>query len=317
VQPSNKEAGYILRRLMRRIITYQYQYDIGSLPQKLFERIVNKYQTFPDYKNLDVECAKKVFEAEYERFIKTLSRGLAEFFKKYPEMKFREDARREKNYEFHTVRIVSSEDTFYFHQTYGLTIDIIKDLAKRGGHSVDEAGFNKKFKKHQEISRVGAEKKFGGHGIVSYKLQATSYKLIRLHTATHLLHQALRDVLGKNIKQMGSDINEERLRFDFSHGQKMTAEEIKKVEDLVNQKIKEGLSVSVEEMSVEKAKEQGAMGVFEHKYSSQVKVYSVGEFSKEICGGPHVKNTAELGHFKIKKEESSSAGVRRIKALLE
>jgi alanyl-tRNA synthetase len=166
-------------------------------------------------------------------------------------------------------------------------------------------------KRHQEISRRGAEKKFGGIG------KEADYQAVKLHTATHLLHQDLREVLGPHVKQMGSDITTERLRFDFSHPQKLTPEEIKKVEDLVNAKIKEDLEVIKEEMSYKEAIEKGALAFFKDKYPERVTVYSIGNFSKEICAGPHVHRTSELGHFKIIKEESSAAGIRRIKAILE
>ena len=192
-----------------------------------------------------------------------------------------------------------------------------EELAKEKGLEVDKQGFAKNLKKHQEISRAGAEKKFGGHGIK--KLQTTNYKLqiTKLHTATHLLHQALREVLGEHIKQMGSDITPQRLRFDFSHPTKVTPEELKKVEDLVNQKIKEDLKVQREEMPYEKAIKSGALAFFKQKYPKIVSVYSINNWSKEICAGPHVQRTGELGSFKIIKEESSGAGVRRIRAVLK
>lgn len=171
-------------------------------------------------------------------------------------------------------------------------------------------GFNKLFKEHQEKSRQGSEQKFKG-GLAEQNEQTIAY-----HTATHLLHEALREVLGDHVKQSGSNITTERLRFDFTHPQKMTKEEIQKVEDLVNEKIKEDLPVTCEEMSYDEAKKSGAIGLFTSKYGDRVKVYTIGDFSKEICGGPHVKHTGELGRFKIKKEESSSSGIRRIKAVL-
>jgi alanyl-tRNA synthetase len=194
----------------------------------------------------------------------------------------------------------------------------MKALCKERGVEFDEEGFEKKFeaafkkaqKKHQEISRVSAAKKFKGG------LADESYETTKLHTTAHLLLQALREILGEHVVQKGSNITAERLRFDFSHPEKLTNEQIKKVEDLVNQKIKENLPVSCEEVTLEEAKKQCAMGVFEEKYGDKVKVYKVGTFSKEICGGPHVKNTSELGEFKIKKEKSIGTGIRRIKAVL-
>jgi alanyl-tRNA synthetase len=189
---------------------------------------------------------------------------------------------------------------------------MIEELAAEKKISVDVSGFNKEYEKHQELSRVGAEKKFKGG------LSEASEITARLHTATHLLNQALRQVLGKkDIYQKGSNITPERLRFDFNFERKLTDEEIRKVEDWVNSRIKEKIDIVREEMSVEDAKKKGAQGVFEHKYGEKVFVYSIGKKSVEICGGPHAKNTSELGHFKIQKEESSASGVRRIKAVLE
>jgi len=198
------------------------------------------------------------------------------------------------------------------YQSYGFPLELTKEIAKEKGIQVDEEAFNKEFKKHQQLSRTGAEKRFKGG------LADSSEETKKLHTATHLLNEALRIVLkDKNILQKGSNITPERLRFDFNFDRKLTQEEIKKVEASVNKKIKEVLPVTKEEMSLEEAKKLGIQGVFEHKYEKDVTVYSVGDFSKEICGGPHVNNTSELGHFKIKKEESSASGIRRIKAVLE
>jgi len=196
---------------------------------------------------------------------------------------------------------------------------MLKDLAEKENIKVDEKGFEEKRKSHQELSRAGAEKKFGGHGLGEARVFAKEdeEKVKKLHTATHLLHQALQDVLGGEVRQMGSDITPERLRFDFSYPQKMSAEQIKKVEEIVNQKIQEDLEIKCEEMDKEQALKSEAKAFFKAKYGDKVKVYSIGGFSKEICAGPHAQRTGELGLFKIKKEESSSAGVRRIKAALE
>ena len=190
-------------------------------------------------------------------------------------------------------------------------LELTEELAKEKGIKVNEEEFKKAFEKHQEVSRAGAEAKFGGVG------QRDNYDSVKLHTATHLLHQALRVVLGGHVRQMGSDITPVRLRFDFSHPSKITGEEKKMIEDLVNEKIKEDLQVVRTEMGYKQAVESGALAFFKEKYPETVSVYAAGEFSKEICAGPHVKRTSELGHFKIIKEESSSAGVRRIKAVLE
>ena len=190
-------------------------------------------------------------------------------------------------------------------------MEITEELAGEHGLGIDKEEFEKAFKKHQELSKKGAEKTFKG-GLADHTEIVT-----RLHTATHLLHKALRIVLGDHVAQKGSNITSERLRFDFSHPDKMTPEQIKRVEDIVNEQIKRDLPVTFEVMSLEQAKKSGAIALFGEKYGEQVKVYSIGDFSKEVCGGPHVKHTGELGKFRIVKEQSSSAGVRRIRAVLE
>ena len=199
---------------------------------------------------------------------------------------------------------------FRLYDTFGFPPEITEELAKEQGFKINMQEFEELFKMHQEKSRLGSEQKFKG-GLAEQNEITTAY-----HTATHLLHEALREVLGEHVKQNGSNITSERLRFDFTHPQKMTKEEIQKVEDLVNEQIQKDLAVTCEEMSYEDAKKSGAIGLFTDKYGDKVKVYAIGDFSKEICGGPHVSHTGELGKFKIKKEESSSSGVRRIKAIL-
>src|SRR3990167_749455 len=213
-------------------------------------------------------------------------------------------------------RELSGKEIFELYTTYGFPLEMVKELAEESGIALDETGFEEEFKKHQELSRSGAEGAFKG-GLADH-----SAKVKRYHTATHLLHQALRDVLGDHVAQKGSNITQERLRFDFSHPNKMTPEQIVQVEKIVNEKIKQDLAVHFHEMTVEEAKKYGARGLFEERYGDTVKVYSVGSgadaYSKEICGGPHVEHTAELaGTFKIIKEESVSAGIRRIKAVIE
>ena len=203
----------------------------------------------------------------------------------------------------------SGKVAFNLYQTYGFPLEMIEEELK--GVLVDKNEFQREFKKHQELSRQGAEKKFAG-GLADHSKETT-----KLHTATHLLHKALRMVLGDYVAQKGSNINPERLRFDFSHPQKLTEPEKKKVEQIVNEQIKNKLPVTLKEMTVNQAKKEGAIGLFGEKYGDKVKVYSIGDFSKEICGGPHVKNTSELGIFKIIKEQAVSAGIRRIKAKLE
>ena len=209
-------------------------------------------------------------------------------------------------------KVLSGKDSFLLYQSYGFPIEMTLEVAKEQGFSVDLRGFEQELKKHQELSRTAFA------GTFKSGLADDSEQTKKLHTATHLLNEALREVLGrKDIYQKGSNITPERLRFDFNFERKLTPEEIKKVENLVNKKIQESLEVSIKEMSLEDAKKVGAQGVFESKYGEKVKVYFIGDFSKEICAGPHVKNTLEIGKFKIKKEESSSAGVRRIKAVVE
>jgi alanyl-tRNA synthetase len=241
----------------------------------------------------------KELAQEEAKFSETLAKGEREFEKMLPNLL------KGKN------REISGRTAFKLYDTYGYPIELTKELAAEHGFTVDEAGFNAAFEKHQEISRSGADKQFKG-GLADHSEKTTA-----LHTATHLLHQALRTVLGEHVGQKGSNITPERLRFDFTHPSAMSKEEIQQVEDMVNAQIKRNLPVTCETMTVEEAKAQGAIAFFDSKYGEQVKVYSIGDFSKEVCGGPHVENTGDMGHFKILKEQSSSAGVRRIKAVLE
>jgi len=293
--PSNVERGYILRRVLRRAVRFGKLLDLPknfliSLAQKVIE---NYKEAYPELQSKQADILT-VIQNEEEKFEKTLEVGI-----------------KETNSAL-TKGDISGEDAFHIYESYGFPLEMIEEMAKEKGKEIkDKEGFYEAQKKHQEISRAGAEKKFGGIG------KGATYEATKLHTATHLLHAALRQVLGENVKQMGSDINPKRLRFDFSHFQKMAPEEIKKVEELVNQKIKEDLEVKKEEMPYEKAIETGALAFFKEKYPPKVTVYSISKFSKEICAGPHVKRTSELGHFKIIKEESSGAGVRRVRAVLE
>jgi alanyl-tRNA synthetase len=236
---------------------------------------------------------------EEEKFSATLQKGEHEFEKMLP------------NLLKGNSRVINGRIAFKLYDTYGFPIELTVELAKEHGFEVDTAGFDEAFQKHQEISRAGAEQQFKG-GLADHSDLTTA-----LHTATHLLHKALRTVLGEHVGQKGSNITPERLRFDFTHEAPMTDEELKRVEDMVNDAIRRDLTVTCETMSLEQAKEQGAIAFFESKYGEQVKVYSVGDYSKEVCGGPHVERTGSMGRFKILKEQSSSAGVRRIKAVLE
>jgi len=291
IVPSNLEQGYVLRRLIRRAIRYAkkigiekpFSHEIG---EKVIKLMGDEYDELIKNKDLIIEQLVQ----EEEKFNKTLEKGLKEF------------ENRKK---------IDGKEAFVLFSTYGFPFEMTKELAKEKGIEVDEKEFQKEFEKHQELSRTATAGKFKS-GLADNSEQVT-----KLHTATHLLLSALRKVLGNQVIQKGSNITGERLRFDFSHPEKVTPEQIQKVEEIVNEQIKKDLPVICEEMTVDEAKENGAVGVFESKYGDRVKVYSVEDFSSEICGGPHVDSTGKLGSFKIKKEESSSAGVRRIKAILE
>ena len=291
ILPSNIERGYILRRILRRAIRYGRILKLDSdflIP--MAKKVIEIYQdTYPQIKSKEADILI-IIQNEEEKFEKTLEKG---------EKKIRKITKTLK-YE------IKGNEAFDLYQSYGFPLELIEEIAKEKGLKIDKKAFFEAQKKHQEISRAGKEKKFGGGGKFSPKL----------HTATHLLHAALRKVLGDKVKQMGSDITSERLRFDFSYFQKMSDEQLKKVEEIVNQKIKEDLEVKREEMKYEEAVKKGALAFFKEKYPEEVSVYLIGNFSKEICAGPHVRRTSELGKFKIIKEESSGAGIRRIKAIL-
>ena len=299
VSPSNKEAGYILRRLLRRALVYEY---INFLNPQIFESAIIEaikiYGNFyPELKHRRDDIIN-AYWAEREKFSKTLSRGIKEL---------------EKN------ENITSEKAFSLYETFGLPYEIIKEFSGAKSSSLTRESFDKEFGKHQEKSRAGAAGKFGGHGLLlntgelKAKDEEELKKVTRLHTATHLLQAALRKILGENVRQMGSDITVERTRFDFSFPRKLTIDEIKKVEDLINEAISRKLKVKMEEMDIEEAKRSGALYFFKEKYPAHVKVYSAGDFSKELCGGPHVKNTQDIGKFVIIKEEASASGVRRIR----
>lgn len=246
------------------------------------------------YPNLHAKAPmiKNAIKEEVEKFSKTISQGAREFDR------LSKDG-------------ISGKEAFLLFSTYGFPFEMTRELANEKGIRIDEHDFREEMSRHQELSRAGAEQKFKG-GLLDHSPQSIKY-----HTATHLLHQALREVLGTRVLQKGSNITPERLRFDFSFERKMTDEEKKKVEDLVNAKIGDALPVSYEDIPFEEAQKKGALGLFEEKYGDKVRVYAVGNFSLEFCGGPHVSNTKELGTFKIAKEEAVSQGVRRIKAVLE
>lgn len=299
-RPSNIDRGYVLRRLIRRMTRHmsKLQIDLENISDLIDLTINNLNEMYPELQTKR-DIIKNVIIEEKDKFIKTLGHGEKEFEKVINKL------------EQENKNVIDGKTIFKLYETYGFPPEITADLAQEKGYKIDLTEFDKLFKEHQEKSRLGSEQKFKG-GLGEQNEITTAY-----HTATHLLHQALRNVLGDHVKQSGSNITTERLRFDFSHPEKMTPEQIKQVEDIVNEQIKRDLNVVSEEMPLEEAKKSGAIGLFENKYGDTVKVYTIGDFSKEICGGPHVKHTGELGHFKIKKEESSSAGIRRIKAILE
>ena len=284
VVPSNLERGYVLRRLIRRAIRYAKKIGI----EQAFTHKIAEVIEGVDNKDFVIEQLVQ----EEERFSKTLEKGLREFEK--------------------------GTDPFILFTTYGFPIEMTEELAKEKGIKIDKKKFEKEFEKHQKLSRTATAGKFKS-GLADHSEEVT-----KLHTTAHLLLSALRKVLGEHVSQKGSNITRERLRLDFSHSEKLTDEQLKKIEDLVNEQIKKNLLISCCETSLDEAKKMGAMGVFETKYGDKVKVYSIGPstgsgqaFSCEVCAGPHVKSTGQLGNFRIKKQESSSAGVRRIKAVLE
>ncbi len=305
VIPSNKEQGYILRRLMRRVIVYEHlNSDLFLIQEGILKKVMEMYS--PTYKELYNTDIIFEFKKEREKFNKTLKQGLKELEKS------------EK---------IDSKLAFKLYESFGLPYEIIKEVGDKKATKLTREAFDEEFKKHQEKSRAGAEKKFGGHGLLldTGELKAGNEeelkKATRLHTATHLLHTALRKVLGNEVHQAGSDITAERLRFDFNFPRKLTHEELQKIDDLANEAVRKDYKVTKREMTYEDAIKSGALAFFKLKYPPKVNVYTVGPdegfFSRELCGGPHVSHTAEIGHIKITKEEAVSAGVRRIRATVD
>ncbi len=291
IVPGNSEQGYVLRRLIRRAVRYGRSLGIESFTSQVANPI---YIIYDDY-NLNKEKINSELIKEKKHFLKTLEQGLRVFEKITTNSKE-----------------ISGKDAFLLYQSYGFPIEITEEIAKEKNLKLDKKEFEKEMQNHQKLSRTASAGKFKSG------LADNSELTTKLHTASHLLNEALREVLNnQEIFQKGSNITPERLRFDFNFDRKLTDEEKQKIENLVNEKIKEALPITMKEMSVQEAKQIGAQGVFDDKYGEKVKVYFIGNFSKEICAGPHTQNTSELGTFKIKKEESSSAGVRRIKAILE
>ena len=295
IKPSNTDQGYILRRLIRRAIRHAKKLNIdinSNWEEQIARLLISKYKKY--YSELDSNevVVLEVLKNEKEKFNRTLEKGLREFAKV-------------------SNKDIDGDVAFHLYDTYGFPIELTEELAHDAGINVDVKGFQEKFKAHQELSRTASAGKFKG-GLAGNSEIETKY-----HTATHLLNAALKVVVGPDVHQKGSNITDERMRFDFSCDHKLSDEEKQKTEDLVNLWISEGLDVRAQEMKKEDAIKSGAECMFIEKYPDIVTVYSIGDVSKELCGGPHVKNTSELGHFKIKKEEASSAGVRRIKAILE
>lgn len=300
VRPSNVEQGYVLRRLLRRVIRHMRKIgfnpdDITVLIDTFVKITTEMYPEIP----ANQDTIKEVVIEEKNKFMKTLEHGEKEFSKNVAKAKAEG---KEK---------LDGQVVFRLYDTFGFPPEMTAELAEEAGLKIDMEEFNELFKKHQDLSRAGSEAKFKG-GLADHSEQTTAY-----HTATHLLHKALQIVLGEHATQKGSNLTAERLRFDFANPCKVTPEQLKEVEDIVNEQIKRDLPVTCEEMTLEEAKASGATGLFANKYGEKVKVYTIGDFSKEICGGPHVERTGGMGHFKILKEQGVAAGIRRIKAVLE
>lgn len=291
VKPGNTEQSYVLRRLIRRAIIHGKKLNLEHFTEDVAESVFSIYKDHKELKNK--KSILKILSEEENKFNKTLEKGLNKF------------------HQLSKSKKLSGKEAFLLYQSHGFPIEMTKELARENKLKVDTKTFEEQLKRHQKLSKTASSGAFKS-GLSDHS-QATT----RLHTATHLLNEALRQVLGREVRQRGSNITPERLRFDFNFQRKLTPEEISKVETLVNKKIKETLPVSSEEMPLRKAMSSGAQAEFGAKYPERVSVYSIGDFSKEICTGPHVKNTNDIGHFKIIKEESSSAGVRRIKAVVE
>lgn len=299
IRPSNTDQGYILRRLIRRAIRHAKKLGIDTNTnwmEPIALEVIKKYENYyPEIKD-NKEVVLEVLKNESIKFNRTLEKGLKEFDKLLSHL---------------NGNVIDKDNAFKLYDTYGFPIELTEEMAHEHNLEVDTEGFKEKFLAHQELSRTASKGKFKG-GLMGHSDSETKY-----HTATHLLNAALKVVVGPFVHQKGSNINEERMRFDFSCDHKLTDEEKKQVEDLVNTWIKEDLPVTMDTMSKEEAIKSGAEAMFIEKYADIVNVYKIGEVSKEICGGPHVTHTGTLGHFKIAKEEASSAGVRRIKAILE
>ncbi len=313
ILPSNVGAGYILRRLIRRAVRYCRKLGVESsallsLAKIFIEEVYREaYPLLTEKENYILDELKK----ETDRFEATLEKGMKEFEKCVQGIARKNEFMKKNNPDYRDETVIGGKQAFHLYDTYGFPVELTEELAEERGLSVDKAGFDACFKEHQEKSRA-LEKGQAKGGLESHSEQAVKY-----HTATHLLNAALKAVLSPECNQKGSNINDERMRFDFNFDRPMTEAEVKAVEKLVNEKIQEDIPVVYREMSLDEARKENFVGVFDSKYGDVVKTYSIGNFSKEMCGGPHVARTGELGKFRIVKEQSSSAGVRRIKAVLE
>ena len=301
VTPGKVDQAYVLRRIIRRAIREAMKLELNkSFTVAMAQVVIDNYKDVYSELAINEKIILEEFEREERQFASALNRGTKEFEK----LIARVPAHIER-------KVISGKNAFELYETHGFPIELTVEMAAEKGFTVDMEGYQKAFEKHQERSRQGAEQKFKG-GLADH-----SDETARLHTATHMLHKALRIVLGDHVAQKGSNITAERLRFDFSHPDKMTPEQIAEVQKIVNEQIQRELPVICEEMTVDEARAAGAIGLFGDKYGERVKVYSIGDYSKEICGGPHAQNSKDLGEFIIQKEESSSRGVRRIKAIIK
>lgn len=328
IDPSNEGRGYILRRLIRRAMVAHYKYIGAGLDTKFYlapaKEVVRIYSLEKQYSNLreNEDRILNIIGVETEKFGRTLDRGLQEFKKTIGPLFIAWEGEKEKKVK---DKLIPAHIVFRLYDTYGFPVEVTREIARTEySADIDEEGFKKRVEQHRKISRAGVEKKFGGHGLLldTGELKAGSEEelkiVTRLHTATHLLNAALRKVLGEGVEQRGSDITAERTRFDFQYSRKLTNEELKKVEELVNYAIKKDFPITIEEMPLDEAKRSGALFFYKGHYPERVKVYTVGDsketFSKELCGGPHVSRTGEIEELTVVKEEASSAGVRRIRA---
>jgi len=314
VQPSNKEQGYILRRLLRRAILHLDKLEALSGFEEIIQSIVEHYADFYPELKTEENMILQLANLEKDKFLQTIKQGKAEL---------------EKLINKSSDNEISGVQAFELYATYGIPVDVVKEEIKQAGAKLNETRFNsefdQEFKKHQEVSRAGIESKFGGHGLSSGAevSQEDKQKITRLHSATHLLHAALVKFLGDEVKQAGSDLNTERARFDFTFPRKLTPEEKDQIQIWVNEQISQGLPIKKETKPLQEALDDGAVAFFKQKYPDIVDVYTIYNpdtqevISKELCGGPHVENTSEIGEIEIKKEQSSSAGVRRIKFIIK